>query len=166
MCNCGSRAREDAFTNASAGELFEFPERQLRGLPVCLEDALVIHRDGENGDRLGRRALEVEEDTALFSRHLSQPLACLRVQVIAEPQERFPSDDFTLVQSQLLGTDTDPLSGLLAVRNVLGVVVVMRQVLIEVGGCRTPVLLWLAGEHHFRRLPETHLPACSGNGTT
>ena len=91
--------------------------------------------------------MEVEEDAPFFSRHLSQSFACLRVLIIAEPEERFTRHDFTLLQSQLLSADPNPLPGLLTVRNVLGVVIVMRQVLIEVGGRRTPVLLWLACKH-------------------
>src|SRR5205807_2406225 len=52
---------DTAFANAGCGELFQFPERNRGRFPVRLQDAAVIHRDGENGHGFGRGTLEVEK---------------------------------------------------------------------------------------------------------
>src|SRR6266567_5020888 len=83
VCSCGSRAREEVCRKAAptrlavtrsrssmpplrmrgCGELFQFPQRNRGRLPVRLNDAAVVHRDGEDRHGLGRGALEVEKDT-------------------------------------------------------------------------------------------------------
>ncbi len=64
-----------ALSDASPGELFQFPECEGGRFPVSLNNPSVIHRDGEDGDGLGRRALKVEEDASFLSGQLRQSLA-------------------------------------------------------------------------------------------
>ena len=73
-----------AFANPSPGELFQFPERNGGRFPVRLQDAPIIHRDGENGHGFGRSTLEVEEYPPVFGRYLRQLFARGRMQVVAQ----------------------------------------------------------------------------------
>ena len=120
---------------------------RARGLPMSIDTPRIVHRDGKNRHGLWWRALEVEKDSALFSCYLSQPLGGLRVQVIAEPEERITGHDVSLLQAQLLDADTNPMSGLLTNRGILDVVIVMGEMLIEVGRCRRSVLLGFSRKH-------------------
>ena len=141
------------------GELFQFPQRNRGRLPVRLNDAAVVHRDGEDRHGLGRGALEVEKDTGggASTHHSprSQSLTGHRMEVVAQPQERFPCDDLTLFHAQPFDRDADPLAGLLvAHRQVLRIIIVVGKVLVEVGRGGPSVLLWLSRKHGQESSPE------------
>src|SRR5438309_6951439 len=118
-----------SFADASTGKLFQFPERDAGGFLVCFDDAAVVHGDGENRNRFWRRANEVEVNAPRPNLLRRQLLSRVRVLVIAQAQERFPSDDLARLQAQLLSTSANPVTGL---RNALGVIIVVGQVLVEI----------------------------------
>src|SRR5437899_12904484 len=94
---------DTAFADASAGKLFQFPKRDAGGFLVCFDDAAVVHGDGENRNRFGRRANEVEVNPPRPKLLRRQLLCRVRVLVIAQTQESFTSNDLTRLQTQLLG---------------------------------------------------------------
>src|SRR2546429_5073955 len=118
-----------ALADASAGKLLQFPERDAGGFLVRLDDAPVVHRDGKNRNRFWRRANEVEVNPPRPELLRRELLSRVRVLVIAQAQERFPSDDLALLQTQLLGGGANPVAGLLL---ALGVIIVMGQVIVEI----------------------------------
>ena len=91
--------------NPSGGELFQFPERERGGFLVSLDDALVVHGDGQNRNRFGRSALEVEKNPPVFYGGLRQLLAGVRVQVVAQFKKSIARDHFARLQSQSLAAD-------------------------------------------------------------
>src|SRR5207302_5277728 len=149
-----------SFADASAGKLFQFPERDAGGFLVRLDDAAVVHGDGQNRNGLGRRANEVEVNTPrpkLLRRQLFSGVGML---VIAQAQERFTSDDLALLQTQLLGGGANPMTGLLL---TLGVIIVVGEVFVEIRLGHCPVLLWNAAKHTLSFLPPSPEPDCSKN---
>jgi len=133
-------------------------------LPVRLNDAAVVHRDGEDRHGLGRGALEVEKDTGggASTHHSprSQSLTGHRMQVVAKPQERFAGHDLIRFESQLVRADADPVTGLSL---CLGVIIVVGKVLVEVGRGGPSVLLWFAGKHASSNLPGSGNRRCSNS---
>ena len=72
--NLSQADKHELARDASGGELFQFPECNRGRFPVRLEDAPVIHRDGEDRHGIGRGALEIENDAGGgASTHLSVP---------------------------------------------------------------------------------------------
>src|SRR5439155_26423911 len=127
---------------------------------VRLDDAPVVHRDGKNRNRFWRRANEVEVNPPRPELLRRELLSRVRVLVIAQAQERFPSDDLALLQTQLLGGGANPVAGLFL---ALGVIIVMGQVLVEIRLGHRPVLLWNATEHTFSFLRQSRRPGCSAS---
>ena len=79
---------------------------------MCLNDALVVHRDRENRSAFGRSTLEIEEDASVLRGGLRQPFAGIGVQVVTQFEKGIPRDDFTRLQSQPFTAEANPLSGL------------------------------------------------------
>src|SRR5438309_138174 len=104
---------DTAFADASAGKLLQFPERDAGGFFVRLDDAPVVHGDGENRNRFWRRANEVEVNPPSPNLLRRQLLSRVRVLVITQAQERFTSDDLARLQAQLLSASANPMPGLL-----------------------------------------------------
>ena len=109
-----------------------------------LEDAPVIHCDGENGHGLGWRTLEVEEDAPIPTVFRCEVFPGHWVHVVTELEEGIARHGFAGRESQLFCPLTDPVAGL---GLVLCVVIVLRQMLVEVGRRGGPVLLWFGGKH-------------------
>src|SRR5437660_5788306 len=149
-----------ALADASAGKLLQFPERDAGGFLVRLDDAAVVHGDGENRNRFWRRANEVEVNPPRPNLLRCQLLSRVLVLVIAQAQERFSRDDLTLLQTQLLDAGANPVPGLLL---ALGVIIVMGQVLVEIRLGHRPVLLWNATKHTFPVLRQSRRPGCSAS---
>src|SRR5437660_4461509 len=104
---------DTALADASAGKLFQFPERNAGGFLVCFDDAAVVHGDGENRNRFWRRANEVEVNAPRPNLLRRQLLSRVRVLIIAQAQERFTRDDLALLQPQLLSASANPVPGVL-----------------------------------------------------
>src|SRR5438445_5745987 len=151
---------DTAFADASAGKLFQFPERDAGGFLVRFDDAAVVHGDGENRNRFWRRANEVEVNPPRPNLLRCQLLFRVRVLVVAQTQERFPSDDLARLQPQLLSSGANPMTGLLL---ALGVIIVVGQVFVEIRLGHGPVLLWNAAKHTLPLLPQSPQPGCSKN---
>ena len=130
--------------DARSGELFQFPERHCGGFSVRLQDAPVIHRDGKNGHRFGRSTLEVEEDAPIPTVFRCEVFPGHWVHVVTQLEEHIPRDGFAGRQSQPFCSLTDPVTGL---GLVLRVVIVVRQMLVEIGRRSGSVLLWFGREH-------------------
>ena len=109
-----------------------------------LKDAPVIHRDSKNGHGLWWSALKIEEDAAFSELLRCQLFAGLWMHVVTQLEESIARDRRTGRQSQPFCSLTDPVTGL---RLTLGVVIVVRQVLVEVGRGSGSVLLWFGREH-------------------
>src|SRR5579884_736549 len=86
--------------------------------------------------------------------HLRQLRSGLGMQVIAEPQKLLASDRLPRLQTQPLDALTDPVTGLCL---LLRVIIVVRQMLIEIGRRSVPVLLWFSREHGVNPRPSSDL---------
>ena len=85
--------------DARGGKLLQLAQRHGGRFLMGLDDTPVIHRDRENRHRLGRRTDEIEVEPTAAELLRSELFASHRVQVIAEPQERFSGDGLTRHQS-------------------------------------------------------------------
>ena len=112
---------------------------------MCLNDALVIHRHGQNGNGLGWRTHEVEINPTMFELLWGKSFTRDRMLVVTQFQEGIPGDHATRSQAQLFGSHPQPVT---TFRLTLGVVIILRQMLVEVGFCPGPILLWYATEHN------------------
>ena len=130
--------------NPCGGELFQFPERDSRRFLVRLDDAPVIHRDGQNRNGLGRRTHEVEINPAFPEMLRRQLFTRFWMLVIAQFQERFTGNDTTRLQSQPFSAGTNPMTMFCF---SLGVIIIMGQVLVEIRLRTRPILLWNAAKH-------------------
>ena len=95
VAGCPVHLLNAALTDASGGKLFQFPECDTGRFLVGLDDAPVVHGDGQDGHRFWRGANEVEVNAPLPKLLRCQLFSSLRVLVITEPEERITSDDFT-----------------------------------------------------------------------
>ena len=163
VCNCGSSARDDVCRNAAPTRLpvtrsrSSMPPLRMRVAANCSSSRSAtveasrcasrmrrsIHRDSKNGHRFGRSTLEVEED-APISTVLCEVFPGHWVHVVTQLEEHIARDGFAGCQSQPFCSLTDPVTGL---RLVLRVVIVVRQMLVEIGRRSSPVLLWFGREH-------------------
>ena len=131
-----------------AAELLKLPQRHRGGLLVCLDDAMVIHRDRQNRHRLGRRADEVEVEPTVPELLRGESFTGHRVQIVAEAQEYFAGDSLTWLQTQPSRADANPMTTLIVRQHfTLGVVIVVRQVLVEIRRGGDSILLWDGAEH-------------------
>ena len=89
---------------------------------MCLNDALVVHRDRENRNTFGRGTLEIKEDAPVLRGGLCQSFACIGVQIVTQFEKGIPRDDFIRLQSQPFAAEANPLSGLCFALSVIIVV--------------------------------------------
>jgi hypothetical protein len=54
VAGCPVHLLNATFTNACGSELFQFPECDAGRFVVGLDDAAVVHGDGQDGHRFGR----------------------------------------------------------------------------------------------------------------
>ena len=115
---------------------------------MCFDDAMVIHRDRQNRHGLGRRADEVEVEPTVPELLRRESFTGHRVQIVAEAQEHFAGDSLTWLQTQPFRADANPMTTLIVGQDfALGVVIVVRQVLVEIRRGGGSILLWNGAEH-------------------
>jgi hypothetical protein len=111
---------------------------------VRLDDTLVIEHDGQDGNRLGSRAGEIEKHAAVRVAALSNELAGERVCVVTKSIERILADDRAFLHPQPFRALADPLAWS---DFALGVVIIAGKMLAEIEPCGGLVLLRHGGEH-------------------
>ena len=110
-----------------------------------LDDAGVVHRHRQNGNRFWRGTYEVEINSSVLKILRRELFARGWMLVVTQFQERIARHNPTRFQTQLFRSDAQPVTTL---RFILCVVIVMRQMLVKIRLRCLPIFLWDAAKHN------------------